>query len=94
MGLLLLNNTRENAKFRAMKQALTIFALLWALAAGSAAHACTAEYKAKRDNPTEYRHTTMTVPSNACNTQAAAAFVSQQLASQGWKLLAIVKVSG
>ena len=89
-----MNNNAERGNVRVMKQALTIFALLWALAAGSAAHACTAEYKAKRDNPTEYRHTTMTVPANACTKAAAASFVSQRLAAQGWKLLAIVKVSG
>lgn len=91
---MLLNNTRDMPHIRAMKQALTIAALLGALVIGSAAHACTAEYKAKRDNPTEYRHTTMSVPASACNATAAAAYVRQQLAAQGWKLLAIVRVSG
>lgn len=76
-----------------MKRILTISALLWALASG-AASACTAEYKAKRDSPTEYRHTTMQVPQSACNPADAATYVQAQLAASGWKLLAIVKVSG
>ena len=63
------------------------------LSAYAAAAACSVEYKAKRDNPTEYRHQVVNIPDDKCNRAAAERFVRQKLAQQGWTLLAIVKVS-
>jgi len=76
-----------------MKHALIISALTMALTATSASAACVVEYKAKRTNPTEYKHAVTTVPANTCNAASAASVVRSQLAATGWQLLAIVSVN-
>ena len=76
-----------------MKQAFYISALLVALSAVSAS-ACTVEYKAKKSNPTDYRHTTITIPASECTSAKARAYVQGRIGSQGWQVLAIVNVSG
>lgn len=77
-----------------MKRAVFITTLIGVLTVASAASACTAEYKAQRDNPTQFRHTTMQIPADKCTRSAAASYVRSRLAASGWKLLAIVGVSG
>ncbi|GGE36436.1 hypothetical protein GCM10011360_25250 [Primorskyibacter flagellatus] len=54
--------------------------------------ACTAEYKAKQDNPLRLQHGEMQVSS--CDPSAAAAEVQARLAQQGWILLKIVSLKG
>ena len=76
-----------------MKKALTLLALCAALLASPASAACVAEYKAKKSNPTQYQHSTMSVPDSACSPGAAASVVRSRLAGQGWQLLTIVKVT-
>lgn len=91
---LLLNNTSALAKFAGMSR-LLLSTLLCLGLAGAAQAACTAEYKAQRSNPTEFRHAVMTVPDQSCGSvQTATAYVRAQLAEAGWKLLVIVQVSG
>ena len=77
-----------------MTRTICITALLWVLTVGMASAACVAEYKATRDNPTEFRHATMSVPDDKCSVAAATSYVRSALAASGWKLLAIVRVSG
>jgi hypothetical protein len=76
-----------------MKRTLLILSLIAGLAAGPAI-ACTAEYKAQRSNPTEFRHSTMQVPADKCSVSAATGYVRSQLAASGWTLLSVVRVSG
>ncbi|MGC8201076.1 hypothetical protein ACP2AV_00080 [Aliiroseovarius sp. PTFE2010] len=66
---------------------------LSASAASAASAACLVEYKAKRTNPTEYRHAAMTVPDAMCSPADARPYVQEELAKSGWTLLTIVKVS-
>ena len=99
---MILNNKAEMRSVLGMKHGLSplafarvfisVFVLVLGVSAASAA--CVAEYKAKRDNPTEFRHATMSVPDDKCSVGAAEAYVRSQLAASGWKLLAIVRVSG
>lgn len=74
---------------------MTYKALICALALGlfasAASAACVAEYKAKRG--TQYVHSRMNVPDNACTPGAAYSIVQSALAGQGLQLLAIVKVT-
>jgi len=90
---LILNNIAVAARFPVMKHALIISAFTLALTATSASAACVVEYKAKRANPTEYKHALTTVPANACDNASAASAVQAQIASSGWQLLAIVSVN-
>lgn len=54
--------------------------------------ACTAEYKAKQDNPLRLQAGSMQVSS--CDMSAATAEVRARLAQQGWILLKIVSLKG
>lgn len=76
-----------------MKRTFIITVLAFVLSAGSAFADCVAEYKAKRDNPTEYLHSTMPVPSEFCSAEQAQSYVAQELSKEGWTLLAIVNVT-
>lgn len=72
----------------------TALALLLSLGLASAASAgCVAEYKAKKSNPTEYEHSTMSIPESACTKAAAEPIVAKALKANGWTLLAIVSVT-
>lgn len=64
-------------------------AMLLALPA-SAQAACTAEYKAKQDNPLRLQQGQMKVSS--CDMNAATREVRSRLAQQGWILLKIVSL--
>lgn len=77
-----------------MKQHITYLAAAAVLAvlASSAAADCTAEYKAKQDNPLRLEHGTMTV-SGPCTAAAATPQVEAELASRGWTLLKVLSVS-
>ena len=66
--------------------------VLLRLAPAVAQAACTAEYKAKQDNPLRLQHGEMQVSS--CDPSAAAAEVQARLAQQGWILLKIVSLKG
>lgn len=93
MGGLLLNIISALAKLWPMTR-LFLSAAFSVCLAGMAQATCTAEYKAQRSNPTEFRHAVMTVPDQSCGSaQAATAFVRDRLAEAGWKLLVIVQVS-
>ena len=74
-----------------MKQVM-IIALL-TLTAVPAHAACTAEYKAKQNNPLKLEHGYMSVPDDKCSVSAAQSHVAGVLASRGWELLNIVSVS-
>ncbi|WP_425053267.1 hypothetical protein [Psychromarinibacter sp. S121] len=74
-----------------MKQHTVILAFALALIGTAASAACTVEYKAKKGS--QYVHSRMSVPDNACNVGAATPIVESALASQGMQLLAIVKVT-
>lgn len=91
----LLNNAPHYGHIGGMKRLLPLAALIGAVTIGSAAQAaCVVEYKAKRDNPTEYRHATISIPDDKCSPAAAQAYVREALAANGWTLLAIVNVGG
>lgn len=60
--------------------------------AGSAQAACTAEYKAKQDNPLKLDYGTVTV-SGPCTVAAARSKVAAQLSARGWTLLKVISVS-
>jgi len=77
----------------AMMKTMILSLYLAASVATVADAACTAEYKAKRTDPTSYDHGRMSVPDSACTKDAAAPIVAAELAKQGWTLLAIVKVT-
>lgn len=63
------------------------------LLSATSAHAeCAVEIKAKRNNPTEYRHDVIQVPDDKCGADVVERFVRKQLKDSGWTLLAIVKV--
>ncbi len=89
--MLLLNNNAARPYIVAMKQHLIISAFALLLTASTASASCLVEFKAKRDNPTEYRHDIMEVPDQHCTAPAAKRYVRMQLAARGWTLLAIVK---
>ena len=75
-----------------MKTLLATLALTLSLTAGQAFAACTAEYKAKQDNPLRLEHGTMSVPDSACTKAAATPIVAEQLAQRGWTLLSVISV--
>lgn len=54
--------------------------------------ACTAEYKAKQDDPLRLQHGEMQVSS--CDMAVARAEVAAALSAQGWILLKIVSLKG
>lgn len=76
-----------------MKHVLIISAFALALGA-TAASACTVEYKAKKSNPTDYRHTTLSIPASECTRAKAKAYVQNQIRSGGWTVLEVVSLSG
>lgn len=76
-----------------MRRAHALTALIATLAAGAASAECTAEYKAKREDPYALERGSMQVPDDACDPAAAEAYVAAQLAAQGWTLLSLVSVS-
>ncbi len=81
-------------KFRSLIPAAAMcVGLCVGLSASAASAACLVEYKAKRTNPTEYRHAAMTVPDAICSLADARPYVQEELAKSGWTLLTIVKVS-
>lgn len=97
---LLLNNRKALPKLGGMTTKQTAAIALFALAlplglfsGAAAAAACSAEYKAQRDNPTAFRHAVMQVPDARCSPEGAAAYVRARLAETGWTLLLIVKLS-
>jgi len=75
-----------------MKHFIMILATVMALAASQASAGCTAEYKAKRDNPLRLDYGTVSVPDSACTKAAATPIVRSQLAQRGWTLLSILSV--
>jgi len=74
-----------------MKPLLISLALVLASSAANAA--CEVEYKAKRSNPTQYAHETMTISDSRCTKASVTNIVSQALSQQGWTLLTVVRVS-
>ncbi|WP_136634441.1 hypothetical protein [Pseudooceanicola onchidii] len=68
---------------------LTALALALPVAAQAA---CTAEYKAKQDDPLRLTHGEMQVAS--CDRASATEEVRARLAQQGWILLKIVSLKG
>lgn len=77
-----------------MKHTLALLGLCTALLTlpAAAQAACTAEYKAKQDNPLRLQHGEMQV--SACDMATATREVSARLAQQGWILLKIVSLKG
>lgn len=92
---MLLKNTLETRKFLAMKHRIISLAAAAGLAliTSSAAADCTAEYKAKQDNPLRLEHGTISV-SGPCIEAAATPKVEAALAARGWTLLKVLTVSG
>lgn len=89
-----MNNARARRNVANMTRTLIISgltALMLSLPAAAQA-ACTAEYKAKQDNPLRLQHGEMQVTS--CDMGTARAEVSDRLAKQGWILLKIVSLKG
>jgi len=80
--------------FGAMTHSAHICALaaLIAVFASSAHAACTAEYKAKQDNPLRLEHGTLSVP-GPCTLDAATPKVKAALKEKGWTLLKVLSVS-
>jgi hypothetical protein len=94
-GLILNNIGRRAYRRGIMTRHLLIPALALAvsIAAVSAASAgCVVEYKAKKSNPTQYEHSTMSIPDDACTNAGATQILHKALSDRGWTLLAIVSV--
>ena len=66
-----------------------LLALLWVVP-GVAQAACTAEFKAKQDDPLRLRHDTAQVAS--CDMAAATQELRDRLAQEGWILLKIISL--
>lgn len=60
--------------------------------ASAAVADCTAEYKAKQDNPLRLEHGTLTV-AGPCTVDAATPKVREALQQRGWTLLKVLSVS-
>jgi hypothetical protein len=72
---------------------LNLAIALFAALAGPALADCTVTYKAKQDNPLQLQAGQMTLPDEACASEAAAAAaLAPILAAQGWTLLAITAI--
>ena len=78
---------------RSMKTPVLLLAVATALGLGatSASAACTATYKAKRDNPLELYFETIEI-SGACTVAAASAELRARLAERGLTLLKVLSV--
>lgn len=77
-----------------MTRILASLALLLALAMpGAAAADCYAHYKAKRDNPLRLHYGIVQLPGSCPSAGRAADTVAGRIASDGWTLLNVVKVS-
>jgi len=70
----------------------TLSAVCLAVIASAAAAECTAEYKAKQDNPLRLEHGTMTV-TGPCTSAAVVPKVEAALNAKGWTLLKVLSVS-
>lgn len=91
---MLLKNMAQHRKFKSMTHTVKspLMAALFAAIASTAAADCTAEYKAKQDNPLRLEHGTITVP-GPCATDVVTPKVEAALAERGWTLLKILSVS-
>lgn len=77
-----------------MTRILASLALLLALAMpGAAAADCFAHYKAKRDNPLRLHFGIVQLAGSCPPSASAAETVAGRIASDGWTLLNVVKVS-
>lgn len=70
-------------------------ALVFVLAAGSAAAECYADYKAKREPPLRLHYGVIALPDAACTSRAAAAAeIARRIGRDGWSLLDVMAVFG
>ena len=76
-----------------MKTALTLAALVLALA-GPAAAECYADYKAKQDDPLQLRYGVAQVSDANCSPGAAEGELAPRLAAGGWTLLQVLSTFG
>ena len=86
---------RAQRMFRGMTHRMTSLAIVAAFVftAGTASAACTAEYKAKQDNPLRLEHGNMEV-AGPCTVEDATQELTKRLAEKGWTLLKVLTVSG
>jgi hypothetical protein len=63
-----------------------------ALAAGPAAAACYADYRARTENPLRLHYGVIEVPDAACSVSEAAPLIAQRIAADGWQLLQVISV--
>ena len=76
-----------------MKRWIAPLAALFLALAGPAVADCTVTYKAKQDNPLQLQAGQISLPDDACASEAAAAAaLAPILAQQGWTLLAITSI--
>jgi hypothetical protein len=61
------------------------------LFAGAASAACTAEYKAKQDDPLRLEHGTVEIAGD-CTVEAAMLELKEVLEAKGWTLLKVLSV--
>ena len=65
---------------------------LLAIAAGPAAAACFADYRARTEDPLRLHYGVIEVPEAACSVPAAAPLIAQRIAADGWQLLQVISV--
>jgi hypothetical protein len=65
---------------------------LLAVAAGPAAAACFADYRAQTEDPRRFHYGVIEVPDGACSVSGAAPVIAQRIAAEGWQLLQVISV--
>ena len=77
---------------RLMIQAIVLAAFL--LQASTAAAECYADYKAKKDRPLRLHYGVIRIPDPHCTGEAAAGYIADRIASEGWILLVVGSLFG
>lgn len=69
-----------------------LFGVALALAAGPAAAACFADYRAKMDDPLRLHYGVIELPDWACSVEDSRSIISARISTGGWDLLEVISV--